>query len=657
MPPIMANMAPPILPPKLLSPKRVLPTAYVALIAMCSVYYMWPALFRSWFFSSDEYVIVAEVIRFCQFDFRQHFFDMPGTPLMFIAAVVWGLIYLGASTLGAAPPQAGIDEFTFQNLASLFELMRGLTLLFFVASVFLVYLLSSKLTNRIGGCVAATLLVTSEPYVQYSSFVRVESLAMCCFLGAVLCVLKAEHLPANTTEAGQSPRLDRRQISYLLAAGGLAGIAAATRLHSMMATLPLLLFLACFGRRQPSGQSLSLWGKRFWSVASIGALAGTGLLLTAVLWSRSPIRSILEIYPNASPFLAKLCIQIVGLVAVGWALYIMPFSRPVASRVAGERTAWLLSGFGTAFLIGTPTILWQFKFFFASIQTYTSAGYQDLDRIQLSLFENLQWLAKHYLVVIAPDPVRLLLLTTGFIAILIFRDRIGILFTVSLISFLVSRPIHLRAAPHHIILWLPQASVIAGFGAARVYTLATNRYPHKRSVVGAIAAILLVVLFAHLSPELASIRPTVTQQEERMQNISEATLWIKSHTEPNASILVSYFCFNSDIVYTWLRHQEVRVPPAVDDGREYLIWWGHDRALRGRAGYVVVTLGDVESIKVHLDSIEPGQGTDPFTDDSFRLVQDFGTGPNRVVIFRFDFRASETEKQSSTEAAVANPGD
>src|SRR5713101_4108183 len=57
---------------------NLLAGVYLCLLIGFCVRFMWSSIFRPWFFSSDEYVVVGEVIRFVQLDFRQHFFDMLG---------------------------------------------------------------------------------------------------------------------------------------------------------------------------------------------------------------------------------------------------------------------------------------------------------------------------------------------------------------------------------------------------------------------------------------------------------------------------------------------------------------------------------------------------------------------------------------------------
>ena len=193
-----------------------------------------PSLFRTWFFSSDEYVIGAEVIRFLQLDFAQHFFDMPGTPLMFVTAVVWGIYFLIQVIAGSAPFDIGV--FTFEHIESLFILMRAFTQLFFALSVVLLYTLAARVTNRFGAWAASLILATSPVYLSYSSFVRVESLAMCFMLASFLCLTY------------WTPR----QPSLLWASGVLAGLAAATRFHSMTASVPVLVLFIAWRNREPA---------------------------------------------------------------------------------------------------------------------------------------------------------------------------------------------------------------------------------------------------------------------------------------------------------------------------------------------------------------------------------------------------------------------
>src|SRR5690242_12049520 len=105
--------------PRLLARISWIPFLYVTALLLFDGWNLWPSLFRSWFFLSDEYVIVAEAIRFLHFDFRQHFFDMPGTPLMILSALLWVGIY-AVGIVTRTVPAEGMQAFTFHHLPLLF---------------------------------------------------------------------------------------------------------------------------------------------------------------------------------------------------------------------------------------------------------------------------------------------------------------------------------------------------------------------------------------------------------------------------------------------------------------------------------------------------------------------------------------------------------
>ncbi len=105
------------------------------------------------------------------------------------------------------------------------------------------------------------------------------------------------------------------------------------------------------------------------------------------------------------------------------------------------------------------------------------------------------------------------------------------------------------------------------------------------------------------------------QDEQRMSSIALATDWIHGHAEPDASVAISYYCFNSDVFFTWIRFLDVPQPPSPDP-RRYLIWWGEHSTLKGLKGYACATPRDIDNIKRKLDLGTPG-GSDPFHDAGF----------------------------------------
>jgi hypothetical protein len=589
---------------------------YLLLLVSIAGYHMAPALFRSWYFSSDEYVFAAEVIRFLHFDFRQHFFDIPGTPFMFVAAILWVTLYGLSCLIGRVPAPVGLERFTFENIAGMFVLMRSLTLLFFLCSLVLVFLVASRLTNRVGGCTAAFLLAISPIYASYSSLVRTESLAVCLFLAALLCLL---------------PMPDRVPgLIHVLAAGLLAGIAAGARLHSITATVPLLLILVFLTstRRFPYPR----WAWWFWgtSIGSVLVFGGLFIVLLNTVYRR---------HSSLMTQLGRLTEEIVVAVAViagtGSVAYALRAVRPIVRRIIGPRTVLLLIGMMLGVAIAIPTIVPQWRHFIQSFEMYRST-YRDFDRESLSLLANVTWILKFYGSIIAPDWALLCLLVGGGITVLAIRNKWLLAILAGAMLFFVSKPINVRAAPHHVILWLPLFAIVSAYPIATAWGLRLRVRGKLRRLSYSFVVIAFAAMVASgTQPGFMGVGRSVAESEQRMRNIAMASDWIKRNTEADSVIAVAYFCFNPDVFYAWLHSLEVPVPPSVFDGREYLIWWGRRSALAGKAGYAMATRADVISLKQGMEEVWPGDGTDPFSDQSFTLVRVFGEGSNAVSVFHF----------------------
>jgi hypothetical protein len=623
--------APEALPSMVLPHISWVPFLYVSGLVVFAAWYMFSSLFRSWFFSSDEYVMVAEVIRFLHLDFRQHFFDMPGTPLMFFSAVVWGLIYVCELAAGAAPRGAGLESFTFHHLPFLFILIRAITLFFALLSISLVFILASKVTNRAGASVAALLVMMSPTYTSYSSFIRVESLAMCLVLASILAMLHGLQRP-RTTDGPKS------EIRWILLSGFLAGLGAATRFHSITASLPLLLLLMFFARQAPPPYPEKL--VRCWNY-----ILRAGFLVTAAgaigirkgyLPNSRLGRDLIGAWPLAFQSLYPLLLIAAILFGSVLGLRLIVRIKPVVDRYLHARILVLVTGCSIGCLVGTPTILWQYRYFLGSIAGYSS-GYFDRDRATWPLLKNIAWFLKFYLQLIAPDNFSLALLAVGAILILVRRDRLAIPFLAVAALFFVSKPINLIAAPHHIIMWLPFYGIVAGYGVAKAYEAFPLGVQYANAVKGVGLALLLIVLGLTMAPGPMYVQMNTRGTEGRMRDIGMATDWMHRNTEPNAVVAVSYLSFNSDVFYTWLRLLDVPEPNYVWDGRRYLIWWGDRPALKGLKGYAIATPQELRLYKKQwMGQISPGQGTGSVRDSEFQRIKTFGTEPNEVDVYRFD---------------------
>jgi len=268
-----------------------------------------------------------------------------------------------------------------------------------------------------------------------------------------------------------------------------------------------------------------------------------------------------------------------------------------------------------------------------------SASYIDWQRTTWPLWANIRWYVAFYLKVFAPDPIVLILLLGSIAWIAISANRRLLPYALVFAAFFVSKPLNLRAAPHHTLLWLPCVAVLCAFPAAKLYEVLAGRaamHPRWRmGAVGATAALLAAVaLLLTNGPRAAAAEAVAT--EVRLGHISEATDWIQYRTPPGSTVAVGYSCFNPDVFYLWMRFKEVPVPAGAFDGRRFVIWWGQRRELRGLAGYACVGRMETDSLSVR----DSNETVDVFHDAAFQRVAAFGSGESEVDLFRFDFRAA-----------------
>jgi len=577
--------------------------------------------------------VIGEVIRFLHFDFRQHYFDMPETPVMFLAAAAWSLVYGVAWIFGIAPHGSGIEDFTYRHLPLLFEMVRAWTFVAGLVAIVLVYLLASKLTNRAGACVAALLFAMCPIYAWTESTIRPEPGAVCLFIGAIFCMLRALE-----RGAASGWNIEAR---WIFASGALAGLAGAMRFHSITASLPLLLMIAVSSSwpapKYPEGWST--FPTRITAFAFAAALAAMGAIKAGLPLKTSAGKAMIEWWPKAFDAMFTMCFGAAMLIAAIWALGRIRATAWIAERAFHPRVFLTIGATIAGVLAGTPTVLWRPRGFFDSIQMYTTA-YVDVDRMSWPVARHLAWIFSFYLKAMADDKLSLTLIGAGAALILIRRDRRMLPFLITAALFFISRPLNTAPWPHQMILWLPLTAIVAGYGVAAVYD-AWKAYAIRDLAVAALLLAMLATM--HRGPALTAAE--VQADERRMASIAQATDWIHRNTEPGAAVAVSFYCFNSDVFLEWMRIVQTAVPAWTADGRRYVIWWGKHSQIKDLRGYACATPADVDNIKRKTDLLTPGEGSDPFSDPGFKRVQAFGRDASEVDVFRFDF---------SGEGALAN---
>ena len=601
---------------------------YLCVLIAFALWEMWPSLFRAWFFSSDEYVFAFEVIRFIQRDFRQHFFDMPGTPLMMLASILWALYYGANCALGIVSSQRGILAFTLDRLPALFVLLRGMTVFFYCVSLVLLFRLAARLMNRPAAWVATFILAMSPLYATISSFVRVESLSICFMLAGFLVLVHALDRPTI------DPPARRRWLNAIdpkIAAGLLIGLSMATRMHALTASLPAVVLLILLASRATPSSDYPRWVKVGTPLAA-GALGVAGLL--SIVGAAA-----LREWPHAVRAIQAAVIGGFTALAIGTALYLVRRTRPMLIRIASPDLLRTLAGIPVGFVLGTPTVIRQYPFFLRSVEFY-STGYMDPNRAGWPFWKNAQWYVHFYLANIAPDRIALALLVAGGFWIALRRDRRLLPFLVAALLFFVSKPLALMAAPHHVVPWLPFYALVCGYPVAAMVEIGSRRGGSAVAVAAAgCVGIFAALLFGITRGPLGLRNPDTIATDQRLANIQRASDWIVKETDPRATVAVGFYCFNPGTFFEWLRQAEVPIPKPLDR-RTYIVWWYGPETLQGLTGYVCMANADIDHA-AKMEKLNPGRNVSPLTDRRFELAQSFGEGPNRVNVFRFDFRSDE----------------
>jgi hypothetical protein len=625
--------------------RRLLLAAYLAALLGYASYYLEPSLFRAWFFNADEYVYGAEVIRFLHLDFRQRFFDQPGTPFMLLSAALWSLGYWAQHILGIIPSSVHLEQFTFAHLPGLFATMRGITLACFLVSIALLYRLASRLTNWAGACVACLMLMMSPIYGSYTSLVRTESLAMCFLLGAVLVLL------ASFGPSGEA----RPRLKLVLIAGLLAGVAAGARLHSIMLSMPLSLLLIWTlpAAAYPADDSRL---RRFAQAVLLAAFLAAAAVL---LWQKSGHlvhtglgRALFKLLPHVWNTIPWLLLTLMIVAGAALAATYHATVRRIVIRLLNPSAVLIVGGCALGFFLSTPTIFKQYRNLVQSAAMYSGTD-KDWARLGMPLMAHVLWYLKDSFHNLTPDKSAVVLLALGAAGTLFSKDRKLLIVLAIAASFFFSKPLDFNPAPHHVILWLPFYAIICGYPVARLVAEVNRRWQGAAIWSNVGVVLFLAVLWQGLTsgPRLADAN--MRFNEIRMANIQSASDWIKHNTEPDATVALVYFCFNSDAFYTWLHNMGVEEPHYVFDQRHYLLWSGRRVEIQRRKGYACLTRSDRYHMKTVVDLRLPGQGTDPYADPAFRLLKSFGAGPVEVDLFTFDF-TSGTAQDTGTKAAPLN---
>jgi hypothetical protein len=115
-------------------------------VLFCIVSVNYRTITTPWFTMTEEFPYVQEVLRFLSGDFRQHFFDIPGTPFIAVVTAICALI-LGVVSL-VSGQVSSLAALGFAHLDLVYLVMRCVSLGAFAVATWLVFLPRDGMRNR-----------------------------------------------------------------------------------------------------------------------------------------------------------------------------------------------------------------------------------------------------------------------------------------------------------------------------------------------------------------------------------------------------------------------------------------------------------------------------------------------------------------------------
>lgn len=618
--------------------KKALLVAEIALISgltLYSVSYLARGLSIPWYYNSDEVVYTAEIIKFLELNFNQNFFDIPGTPFMFLTTILWGLWYGLMNVLGQVSTATGVKLFTFQHIDNFYALMRGLVLLFYAGSIFFTYLVGKRLTNSAGGCIAALLLAFFFPYANYNTFVRTESMGICLSLAALYLVL-------NAIESGK--------LKFFFIAGIAAGVAMAARYHFALATIPIILPLYFLLKKTSNTEEIPRIYLRIASFIGIGFIAGgivvfllnLGLISSSTLTETMLVTSPDTDVPKALSVMRKLWLLLAIFSLSLFIAFRIPRLRQWAKHLVQPPVVLMGTGFGIGLVLGTPTFLWRGRYLLKSIQFYSN--WIDYNRLKLSPLGQYIDLYSSYWKVATPTATIGFFLVAGAVLIVLRKDRLMWPVLIGSVFAFISQPVLLSTGAHRLLPWLPYLSFVEAYPLAVVYQKVAQFNKGKLAVqLLAFSAIILIGFTTVTNGVITAANNIETLVLPRLGAVEKVSEWLEKNTKPDTDIFLSYYSFNAHTLYAWMETLGVTVPEQIKGKRKYHIWWADRTSIKNQSGQVVITQQDVDVFKPDWNNKKSGEGVDPFTEPGFTKLTSFEGGGYKLTVFSFDFKQSNQQ--------------
>jgi 4-amino-4-deoxy-L-arabinose transferase-like glycosyltransferase len=599
------------------------PTIAVAVVAAFAVgTAVLPTLFYPWFFSTEEAPYGQEVVRFITGDFRQRFFDIPGTPFMAVVALVFKAALVGLYGWEADP---------FSHLDLLFPIMRGLSGLAFAAAVLCMYLASRQIASTWAALLAAAVLALHPILATTLTHTRIEPTAVFIVTAAILAWLRG-------TVTGW--------LWFFRIAGLLAGLAMAARFQLALALLPVFVAYAFVYTQQGKDRTTKIDNLLFVVALAAAIAGGTVAAMTAAGFDLSPASEwILASFPGRGAPLATALIRKlwIGLALLAMAIFVaaaLSLSRRYIKRYFNSSLAAVAGWFPLGVLIGTPTVLAGQQYVLTSVDNFIARN------VYVPEFQNT---------------------TLKVINLFLFgaNGQIGVLFTLPLLVLLMAafryyrRPVFWciilactigvfsqlgkLQSTRHISGWLPWFCLWFALGLEAFH--AAVPAPFKTAVAATVAAITIVPV---LLDRTLALKADLEAQRIHADGVQRIQAWIQSSLPTDEPVF--FACckpVTADPILSAWRANGLSTPESRG-----VQWFGHRSTLvRAGNGYLVVAPDDLIGFYIpFFEKVDQSEMIDPRIDPHFTLIQRIAVhGNSSYEIYQFSF----TEEPRLTSGGIA----
>jgi len=606
----------------------------------------YPNLFFPWFINTEEFPYIQEILRFTELDFRQQFFDIPGTPLIFIGSVFWTLFYLICIVFGQADSSMGIRYFTFENMQSLYYLMRIISYVFYIISIVLTYKIAQRLTSSLGGLFAALLLALSPIYTLTIQHLRIEPMSLALVLLSIWCVLRA---------------IDNQSYRDYLLSGVFAGLAMAARFPSVLAGLPVAIAYTFVAPQVFDSKKLQAINRfSFLAITSLLMFGGmVSLLFRFGHLHRNLITDVFLLtaegqYPKATQITQNLWLIFLIISVSIFSLYYFPYTRSTVKKLVYSSAAVVISGFCLGLFIGVPTLLWSGNYFLASVENFSNRNqvgqsfirnFGDFLYFYFFGFSEETSLSAFFIPNFTPIQVGIiytfwqaLLLIIGIF--LIVRNRNKLLYPILLgaVIGVLSQYGKLQTT-RHLIAWLPYFLILMALPVSFLFNWFSITFKSRRLLKGFAISMFFLCFITTYKVQANLLQVASYESQEKAILLPQMTQWLRQNVGQEKIFHHCCKVVDEETILDWISRNGILIPEGVRETENSIIWFGNREALEevGK-GYIVISLDTFQKRSIdYYKKMSPKSVVDPFNDQSFTLkkIIDGGTG-NRYQIYYFD---------------------